>query len=301
MKTVIVLMSTYNGEEYIREQLDSILNQKGVKIKVLVRDDGSTDSTKEILNEYKEVGKIKWYTGKNLKPAKSFLDLMKKAEKGDYYAFADQDDYWEPEKIKTAVKKLEQNASANTPQVYFSNKKIANENLDIMRDESGKKYILSFDSCMVRNIATGCTMVFNRRMLEIVNSYSPDYVSMHDAWMLRICLAVGGNAILDEQAHMLYRQHENQSIGAEGGVMKTIRRRVKSFFNCEHSREKTAQELLRGYEKQIKPENLITIKELANYRRSFSARRKIIFSKKYKTESSEKNFVFKMAILMGKV
>ena len=76
MDSAVILMSTYNGEKYIREQLDSIFNQTGIKIKVVVRDDGSTDTTQAILKQYEKKYDLTWYTGDNLKSARSFMDLI---------------------------------------------------------------------------------------------------------------------------------------------------------------------------------------------------------------------------------
>ena len=93
-KKVLILLSTYNGERYIKEQIESLLKQENVKVSILVRDDGSTDGTINILNEYQKQGKLKWYTGENLKPAKSFMNLVENAPEYEYYAFCDQDDVW---------------------------------------------------------------------------------------------------------------------------------------------------------------------------------------------------------------
>lgn len=79
MKTVTVLLSAYNGEQYLEEQLESIINQKNCIVKIIVRDDGSSDSTCKILEQYEKQGSLTWYTGKNLGPAGSFYDLILKA------------------------------------------------------------------------------------------------------------------------------------------------------------------------------------------------------------------------------
>ena len=76
MKSVLVLLSTYNGEKYLKEQIDSVLGQEKVKTFLLVRDDGSTDKTCSILEWYQKRGALKWYKGKNLGPARSFVDLI---------------------------------------------------------------------------------------------------------------------------------------------------------------------------------------------------------------------------------
>ena len=94
MKTVLVIMATYNGEKYLPEQLESLFRQKGVKVSILVRDDNSKDGTQALLDEYQNAGKLIWYTGEHLNVQKGFFDLMKKAEQqeSDYIAFCDQDD-----------------------------------------------------------------------------------------------------------------------------------------------------------------------------------------------------------------
>ena len=96
---VLVLMSTYNGEKYLREQIDSILGQRGVEVSLLVRDDGSTDATLTTLDEYKESGRLDYYCGNNLGPARSFMHLLQNAPASDFYAFSDQDDKWMDDKL----------------------------------------------------------------------------------------------------------------------------------------------------------------------------------------------------------
>ena len=126
---ICVMLSSYNGEKYIKEQIDSILAQKidGEMI-LLVRDDGSTDETKQILNEYRsKYNNISWYTGDNLKAAKSFWDLVNSAPDADYYAFCDQDDVWYPDKLVRAINALEKEA---IPALYASNVVVVDQNLN---------------------------------------------------------------------------------------------------------------------------------------------------------------------------
>ena len=87
MEKVVVLMSTYNGEKYLEEQIKSIINQKDVQVDLFVRDDGSNDTTLEILSKYEKKNILKLYTGQNLKSAYSFMDLIMNAPNSEYYAF----------------------------------------------------------------------------------------------------------------------------------------------------------------------------------------------------------------------
>ena len=127
MRNILVLMSTYNGEKYLKEQIDSILAQKNVEVTIRVRDDGSTDGTIRILEEYQKCGKLNWYSSTNMGPAKSFLDLVYNAPlKYDYYAFCDQDDYWKEDKLYKAIERLEH--FDDKPALYHCELEIVDEN-----------------------------------------------------------------------------------------------------------------------------------------------------------------------------
>ena len=125
-------MSTYNGEKYIRMQLDSILGQTYENLCLLIRDDGSTDRTVSILEEYaKRDNRITYYTGKNIGVIQSFLELLRNSsEEAGYYAFADQDDVWLPEKIGRAVEKIE---AVQEPALYCSETYLTDEELNIVK------------------------------------------------------------------------------------------------------------------------------------------------------------------------
>ena len=104
---VIVLMSTYNGEQYIKEQIESILNQTYSNMELYIRDDGSKDQTVAILKKYEQDGKLHFSQGKNMGFINSFFEVMRTSGEADYYAWCDQDDVWLPEKIERAVKELQ--------------------------------------------------------------------------------------------------------------------------------------------------------------------------------------------------
>lgn len=118
-KSVQVVMSTYNGEKYLKEQIDSILSQEGVDVRLYIRDDGSSDRTTDILASYQEHKNVKIEKGNNLGFAKSFLTALDECDEADYYAFSDQDDVWEKDKLSTAIEILEEE-SQSTPLLYCS-------------------------------------------------------------------------------------------------------------------------------------------------------------------------------------
>ena len=107
MIDVVVLLSTYNGERYLRQQLESLINQKEVAVRILVRDDGSSDGTVKILDEFSADKKLEYYRGNNIGAADSFIDLLFSAPISSFYALCDQDDIWDDDKLSVAVKRLE--------------------------------------------------------------------------------------------------------------------------------------------------------------------------------------------------
>ena len=125
---VTVLLSTYNGHQHIKELVDSVLMQDSVDVKLQVRDDGSTDDTIDILRSYND-SRITVKKGENLKPALSFLTLLRECDDSDYYAYCDQDDYWYPNKLITAINELK---IIQDPALFISTYDVCDENLNKM-------------------------------------------------------------------------------------------------------------------------------------------------------------------------
>lgn len=296
---VLVLMSTYNGGDYLTYQLDSLLRQQDVHLRILVRDDGSNDNTKEILCKYAETGFLEWYSGKNIGPAKSFMDLIFKSSDADFYAFCDQDDIWDDDKLKQAINFLLE-ADKSEPSIYFSNTQLVNNDLSPIKSYP-IKYLFTFGESLLRNPATGCTVVFNSTLRNHLCSYKPSYVSMHDSWAYRVCLAIGGRIFFDEIPHIKYRQHKNNVLGGKKGFLKTWKRRYKSFKKSkENTRLLTVQNLLSGYSTLINPENKKLLENLSNYRKSFRNKLSLFFCSKIKTASIEGRLAFIFSILFNR-
>ena len=141
-RRILVLVSTYNGERYLSQQLDSILNQKGVNVSVLVRDDGSSDNTIRILEDYEKRNQnLHYYQGTNVGPIMSFFDLLNQAKGYEYYAFCDQDDVWDDDKLSSAILLLDKEPDS-LPVLYCSNLKVVDENLNFCRKAHSIRYRL---------------------------------------------------------------------------------------------------------------------------------------------------------------
>lgn len=119
MKSVAVLLSSYNGEKYIKSQIDSLLNQTYSNMKIYIRDDCSTDNTLSIIKSYSDDRIVIVESDKNIGYPGGFYELLRLCDKEDYYSFCDQDDVWNPEKVERAVKKLEQ-LDESKPNLYFA-------------------------------------------------------------------------------------------------------------------------------------------------------------------------------------
>ncbi len=199
MKNVQVLMSTYNGERYLREQINSILEQNDVNIFLFVRDDGSTDGTIEILRKYEKKGLIQCFFGKNIGYKKSFLHLLwlVRNSKMDYYSFADQDDIWLKDKIKSAIISIEK-LDNRKPILYTSALKRVDSNLNEMDIQSFKNLKLTIGGEIARHRLAGCTYVFNYNLFDIVkNAYNyKELKCSHDELISLLCMSCGGNVFL---------------------------------------------------------------------------------------------------------
>ena len=279
---IIILMSTYNGEKYIREQIDSLLSQT-ISCEILVRDDDSRDSTQQILSEYSKKGILKWYHGQNLGPGKSFFDLILKAPYADYYAFADQDDVWDNNKIETGIKKIAQ-LSANVPALYCSAFTPVDANLRfIVCNEPQKRKILSLGNALLENIAPGCTYIFNRKALEEFRKYKMEYITIHDWDLYRIVMALGGNVVYDDERHILYRQHGNNTIGFQSRGLKHWYARLKRFFSGKNrnTRYYTACHIKECFYEIMPEPNKMIISLMTDYQLSIGNRIRLALSPEF--------------------
>ena len=196
MTKVAVLLSAFNGSHFIREQIDSILNQKDVETELIVRDDGSTDNTREILEEYKQAGKLTWYTGKNLKAAGSFMDLIHSVvTDAEFIALSDQDDVWLPDKLYVAVTQLRR-MSADKPALYYGKTCLVDRDLKEMEQESVTFVSSTMKQSVISSGCTGCTICMNRPLFELLRQKQMGLTMIHDMWIHKICVAVGGELFL---------------------------------------------------------------------------------------------------------
>jgi Glycosyltransferases involved in cell wall biogenesis len=303
-KKVRILLSTYNGEKYLEELLSSLLKQTNVDVAISVRDDGSTDNTCQILSRWQGLNGLAWHRGENLGPAKSFMSLIDEVPlDSDFYAFCDQDDVWKPDKLSEASKVLS-NIDNTKPALYFGAVINVDANLVPMADYN-PYYTLNFGGALIVSNATGCTVVFNKCLLKKLKKYNPNYQIMHDAWAHKVCLALGGTTIFDENPHILYRHHDKNVIGKistyKKNVCEKILGKIKMLYEKETYISLQAQEILDGYKDEMSLENIYLAECVANYRKNSINRLNLIINNKISTPYILRNLKFKFKVLMGRI
>jgi rhamnosyltransferase len=296
--TVYVMLSTYNGAKYLRTQLDSLLAQEGVDLTIRVRDDGSTDGTQAILDEYQDkYACISWYQGENKGASGSFYDLMYNSPKCEYYAFCDQDDYWHTNKLYRAVRKLE---NINGPCLYFSKKNIVDGELgptDIIDEPINS---VKVGAMFVRGVAYGCTEVMNLKAMELLKSHHPGIDQMHDAYAQRV-IGLCGTVIYDKKSYIDYRQHGNNTIGVSMTIPQRIVNGIKNLRTriTDHRRSEIAKEFYRAFKHNMSSKNRYFIYHFAHIPYSLKSRLIILFSRDMVMQTKLETLIIKMLILLG--
>ncbi len=299
MEKVLVLMASYNGGKYIDQQIESLFAQEGVEVELLVRDDGSSDDTCARLDAWAEKTNTRWYTGPHLNVQFGFYDLMVKAMESDakYYAFCDQDDVWDMDKLSAGVALL-QTVAEGQPGLYYCGQRLVDANLNHLSDHSLNRH-RSPHARFVLNDMAGCTAVFNRALLEKMTAYRPAYIRMHDVWMTKVCLGLGGQIFPDPDTHMAYRQHGNNVIGLSGGLKSKLRRAKMIIF--ESSIYRQAEQLLAGYEQELLPEYRALIADILASKKSLPARIRLLRKHNIHFHDKGLSLTFALKVLLGKI
>lgn len=226
--SVAILMTTYNGEIYLHEQLTSIENQDHNNWHLHVSDDGSSDQTLSILEHFasKHPNKVSISeTGENLGFVNNFLQMISDDTiTADYFALSDQDDIWCADKLSSAIQKIEKNDSS--PSLYCGR--------TLLVDEAGrfigrsKLFAKSphFRNALVQSIGGGNTMVFNQAVKQLITIASRNVTKLpsHDWWIYLITSANEGRIIYDAEPHILYRQHGGNLVGTNIGFRSSLNR-----------------------------------------------------------------------------
>jgi len=221
---IAILLASYNGEKFIAEQIESIIGQTYRNWTLFINDDGSTDSTLRIIEDYSKKYPDKIininYPIKKLGSSANFYKLLESVD-SDYYMYCDQDDYWLPDKIEKCMQRMDEQEliHSNAPLIVHSDLKVVDKDLNILHPsfhgftKVKPNKFATFNYLGVMNCVTGCTMLFNHaaRQLPLQNEETNAW---HDWWMALLVARDGKIAYIDE-ATILYRQHDKNVLGAK--------------------------------------------------------------------------------------
>ncbi len=304
MLRIAILLSTFNGERYIGEQLGSIAAQAGdFEKRVIIRDDGSDDGTFGIIDQWRGELDIEVIRGKNLGPEKSFRELVVHSGGYDFYAFCDQDDIWDEDKLEVGVKRLlERGVGDEVPQLFFSNARFVNaDNTVVLGCYNVSAPILEPSNVMVWNPAIGCSMLFNSAARDLFAAVPSTGNFMHDKLMLMLCL-IQGVVCYDHEARMSYRQHSANVAGKEGDFSKRIRQAFGSWFKSGRGRvSRQAGDLLGNPELALSGRDRELLGHLLAYRGSLRSKFVLMLSSRFGTPNRRANRSFKIRALLNLV
>lgn len=219
---IAILLSTYNGEKYLAEQIDSLFQQTYQNFVLHIRDDGSSDSTLRIIEQYQSR-----YTNvvlhqdnlSNIGCIASFLTLAQSVS-ADFYFFCDQDDVWQPNKLERAIAQLQEHPQ-NIPLLYHSDLTVVDSDLTLISPSFLAFQHLSAEhahqrsTLFMQNFVVGCSSAANRCLIErALKNGIAQHIGMHD-WWLALIAKTQGELIFDRQATILYRQHQSNVLGAQ--------------------------------------------------------------------------------------
>ena len=300
-KKVAILMSTYNGEKYIKEQIESLIHQTYNNFYIYIRDDGSKDNTisriKEIQRNHDNIVLIE---AENVGFIKSFFELLNLCSDADYYAYCDQDDVWMEDKIERAVSFLNRTDS-NKPALHFSNSDYYDENMNYLATAKKEK-VYNFRHSLVECVTQGMTMVINNKTRELIIKDTPKTCLFHDWWTYMVCSGIG-QIVYDDKSLVKYRRH-NKSVTVEGRTqIDLLIFRIKSFIIGD-SLKKIKEQIIeydRFYYNQLSEENKKLIKLFTNKKYSLkNALKKVLYPERFRRKFLDEiniRFLFLIGLL----
>lgn len=299
-KKIQILLSTYNGEKYLREQLDSYIALENFEeVKVLIRDDGSTDRTLEILKEYKDKYGFEIIEGKNIGLNASMYELLKLRDVScDYFSFSDQDDVWLKDKLTRGINTLKK--FENSPALYAACSYLTDGELNITGHTFIPKRPLTFYNAMIQNVCPGHAQICNRALAEKIDGRYSEYMMVFDYWVYLIASAVG-DVVFDPEPTTYYRQHGLNAIGCEHSkikVLKTRINRVKTKISADNARQlKSLCEICSNIIPEIYKNEC---DRFFKKQKNFLTRLSYIFSSKVYRQTPVETLIFRLMYLFGR-
>lgn len=287
-----ILLAVYNGEKYLEELLQSILNQSYTDWRLIIRNDGSRDGSRNIIQRYCDLypGKVVGYHANE--PGGPLANFSQCLEYSDapYIMFADQDDVWLPNKIEMTLNKMkamEKLHGSDCPLYVYTDLTVVDRELKVLHQSMWKSSRLTPENgtrtgcLLVYNVTTGCTAMLNRPLKEL-SWPLPSEAVMHDNWIALVASIFGKSDFIEAQT-ILYRQHGNNVVGATAFNTKFLIEKIRRYLfldSIDFSREKQqARVFLQRYREQMNREQLTQLEEFINLDKyGFFKRRHLFFT-----------------------
>lgn len=297
---VVVVISTYNGSKNIIRQLDSIFNQDDVDVSVFIRDDHSTDDTVNIVEEYRQKNgyKIDIVRGENEGYAKSFWDALRHAPLASYYAFSDQDDVWEKDKLYKCLQVIKNDV--NIPQLAYCRMTRTDlflnpldEQVEVLRPEQlNRKLVLT------QTYNYGAATVFNYAARKLICRHFPKSGKVpHDAWTGILCFWFGKIHFVNEPLYSWVRYES--SVTGEGTKLSGIKFRIKETL-AGRTYQNVSSDLIEYYGDLLDAADLEFLRMMCDYKKNLKSKFKLVFDRELRRSSIMGSIMLKYGIITNR-
>lgn len=294
---VAVVMSVFNGAKYLREQIDSILGQRGVALSLYVWDDGSTDNSADILRSYGD--RLSFWSGPNQGAAQGFLQAVQLCgADADYYAFSDADDVWLPTKLADAIHEMVSYAPSG-PAVIATRMTLTDAELNPIGLTPPPRIPFSFANALVQGGIGGASCVMNRPLWLLFKSKRPRVLVMHDGWLYLVASAFG-QIFFSDKSGILYRQHGNNVMGAAHGPKAQWKRRLNWLLAKGDRQKDQSREFLRLYGSELVPEKREVAERFAYHDTSVMRRLAFAFNPSVQFNSFKSRVLYAARATLGR-
>lgn len=301
---ITIIMAVYNGQEYIREQLESLKDQTYTEWRLVIRDDRSSDKTAEIVKKFSDEVEQEVIFKVNEKPSGSaknnFALLINDAKESDYVMFCDQDDIWKKDKIEITFNKMkqaEERYGRDFPLLVHGDVEVIDENGNINADSMFEMSHINADSklpqILIQNHVTGCTMMCNKKLIARISEYaSSEYIIMHD-YLAALYASVFGKIEVIKKPLLSYRQHSGNSVGAKNNnnavyLLKRLANGRKSYKEAMETSRNQVKFFVEIYREELAAEKYCKEYELMSGYASLGSRAKL-----YRIMFYKKNHIWK--------
>lgn len=301
---ITIIMAVYNGQEYIREQLESLKDQTYTEWRLVIRDDRSSDKTAEIVKKFSDEVEQEVIFKVNEKPSGSaknnFALLINDAKESDYVMFCDQDDIWKKDKIEITFNKMkqaEERYGRDFPLLVHGDVEVIDENGNINADSMFEMSHINADSklpqILIQNHVTGCTMMCNKKLIAGISEYaSSEYIIMHD-YLAALYASVFGKIEVIKKPLLSYRQHSGNSVGAKNNnnpvyLLKRLVNGRKSYKEAMETSRNQVKFFVEIYREELAAEKYCEEYELMSGYASLGSRAKL-----YRIMFYKKNHIWK--------